>query len=248
MHLELSKSCGENWANMTSTEQNCRFCAVCSREVVDFSKMSDEKILQFIRQNPEKTCGRFHPKQLNRTLYTPRLGKRTGLMAIAASLATVLSAQQIDKAVAPSIGSDTALHGDNEPQRNDSDRSKQDSLREISGKILDEFYEPLIGASIRVQGTHYGAVADYSGRFLLKVPVDTLRQHPLVLQADFIGYKSATLVMPDKIYDENLSFEMNLKVALTAEEAKMFVLGGYTVIKHPRIHRFKNIIRSIFNK
>ena len=42
--------------------------------------------------------------------------------------------------------------------------------RTISGKVTDEFGEPLIGASVLVKGTSSGTVTDIDGSYSLSVP------------------------------------------------------------------------------
>lgn len=48
--------------------------------------------------------------------------------------------------------------------------SAQDST--VTGKVVDENGEPVIGASIIVKGTTVGTVTDYDGNFMLEVPAD----------------------------------------------------------------------------
>lgn len=47
-------------------EQQGAFCKVCSKVVVDFSKMSDEEVIAYLeKKKEEKTCGRFKASQLS---------------------------------------------------------------------------------------------------------------------------------------------------------------------------------------
>ena len=66
-HLSIPKPCHENWLDMT-VEGKGRHCRICSKTVMDFTKMPAEKAIEIIAQkNSEKICGRFRPGQLGNT-------------------------------------------------------------------------------------------------------------------------------------------------------------------------------------
>jgi TonB-linked SusC/RagA family outer membrane protein len=54
----------------------------------------------------------------------------------------------------------------------------------VKGVVLDENKEPLIGASVKIVGTHKGTITDLDGKFKLKVPQGSR------LLISFVGYKS----------------------------------------------------------
>ena len=58
----------------------------------------------------------------------------------------------------------------------------------ISGKVVDENGEPIIGANIVVKGTTIGIITDINGEFTLQVPSDQS-----ILEISYIGYKSAEI-------------------------------------------------------
>lgn len=70
--LSIDEPCLENWADMSQTEQGA-FCAVCQKEVIDFSDKTSSEIAAFFSQKKEKTCGRFLKSQLEETyvIYPP---------------------------------------------------------------------------------------------------------------------------------------------------------------------------------
>lgn len=65
-------------------------------------------------------------------------------------------------------------------------------VKTISGIIVDENGEPVIGASIAVQGTGNGAITDMDGKFTLSAPEAS------ILTISFIGYKTVELPANDK--------------------------------------------------
>ena len=45
--IYIPKPCHEDWNTMTPTQQG-KFCSACSKEVIDFSLMSDNQILIYL--------------------------------------------------------------------------------------------------------------------------------------------------------------------------------------------------------
>ena len=54
----------------------------------------------------------------------------------------------------------------------------------VTGQVLDENNQPVIGASILVKGTSKGAATDVDGRFTVQAP-----SRESVLKVTFIGYQ-----------------------------------------------------------
>ena len=64
LKLKIEKPCHENWDEMTPNEQG-RFCSHCTKNVIDFSKKSNEEVLSFFlnRQKSEHLCIRINQEQ-----------------------------------------------------------------------------------------------------------------------------------------------------------------------------------------
>lgn len=61
--LSIPEPCSESWDAMQPREQG-RFCAACAKEVIDFTEMSEEDLLQFfLRQKGQPVCGRLRKEQ-----------------------------------------------------------------------------------------------------------------------------------------------------------------------------------------
>lgn len=60
--------CHEDWNAMTdseTSEERGRHCDVCSKVVVDFTKMSDAEMIDYLQQHTkQKICGHFRNEQL----------------------------------------------------------------------------------------------------------------------------------------------------------------------------------------
>ncbi len=64
--LHIPKPCHQDWNEMTPTQQGA-FCRSCQKEVIDFTAMTDDEVLQFLNKNNEKKlCGKATASQVNR--------------------------------------------------------------------------------------------------------------------------------------------------------------------------------------
>ena len=71
IQLSIPKPCHEDWNAMTPAASG-RFCASCSKEVIDFSDMSDAQLIQFFKEPRGSVCGRFQQQQLAAELVIPK--------------------------------------------------------------------------------------------------------------------------------------------------------------------------------
>ena len=71
MKVHVAEPCHENWNNMSPRDQG-RFCGSCEKMVVDFSKMTDQELIQHLSQSNRGICGRFKNDQLNRPIEMPK--------------------------------------------------------------------------------------------------------------------------------------------------------------------------------
>lgn len=69
--------------------------------------------------------------------------------------------------------------------------SAQDG-RKVTGHVVDDTNEPLIGASILVVGTSTGVITDLDGNFSIVVPSGAT-----TLQISYVGYETMTVPIPD---------------------------------------------------
>jgi hypothetical protein len=87
--ITIPKPCHANWSEMTPTQQGA-FCGSCNKEVIDFTKMTDEEIQNyFLHKNQNKTCGHFRKEQIHRicislpdSIFTKRLSNWKKFMAV----------------------------------------------------------------------------------------------------------------------------------------------------------------------
>lgn len=65
LNLSIPQPCHENWQQMTPQDHG-RHCSACQKVVVDFTAMSDQQVLDYMRQATSSVCGRFNNDQLNK--------------------------------------------------------------------------------------------------------------------------------------------------------------------------------------
>lgn len=61
MNLQISKSCNENWDAMDPLEKG-RMCAICQKQVFDFTKSTAVEVKKQYQEQNSKLCGRITPK------------------------------------------------------------------------------------------------------------------------------------------------------------------------------------------
>lgn len=73
-------------------------------------------------------------------------------------------------------------------------------IKQITGRVVDEKNEPLIGVNIRVEGTDDGTVTDLDGKYVIKASMGS------VLSFTYIGYISSYVKIVDKnVYNIQMS-------------------------------------------
>lgn len=85
------------------------------------------------------------------------------------------------------------------------------TVKQITGKVIDERNEPLIGVNIMIEGTGDGAITDLDGKYSIKAPLNS------VVSFTYIGYTSSYI----KVTDKNV---YNVQMSANVEELKEVVV------------------------
>lgn len=64
MQVQIHDPCHENWNQMSMTDKG-RFCISSSKELIDFSMMTNHQILNQISKSSGGICSHFNKEQLN---------------------------------------------------------------------------------------------------------------------------------------------------------------------------------------
>ena len=246
--LHIPAPCHEKWSAMTPVRHDCRHCATCDRQIVDFTMKTDAQMLEYLHRNQGKICGKFRPDQLNRSLITPQAEtvNRRSAWRMAASFTTLLMVQ-------PSFAQKADTSDDIEQSASHNCRiplkvitPTEDSIRTISGRITDAMGEPMAGVPIRVIGQENSWIrSGENGSFMFKVPLRLAQRGPLELEVAFDGFTQG-VKLPATIAQEDLaipirqieSIELMGEIVRTKPE---IVYRKLTPVEHIR-----SIIRKMF--
>jgi hypothetical protein len=183
--LYIPTPCHEDWNKMTPTQQG-KFCASCNKQVVDFSLMSDNQILNFLSHQSGKLCGRFDAEQLQRPLVETKIKKKKSWwMALTMPLLFLFDRSDAQKfaskqkhRIVQSIDTSFTTVGAVAVIVNE---------RIITGKVVDENNNPLAYASVIQKGFIGGTTTDSLGNFSIKV---NSYDDSIILIASYVGYSS----------------------------------------------------------
>lgn len=211
--VSVPQPCSQSWDSM-SPEGAGRFCGSCNKVVVDFTRLSDNQIVEILSDTSRKYCGHFNTTQLDRIM-------------VAEKPATYLLPAMVITALLVAGGSVTVVSAaTNIPVT--------DTANYITGVVADKSGNPLQGATIMFKGTRTGVLADYFGNYKLAIPPE-LKGKDLTLVFAFIGFK--TVEMP---VTANYEEGQPVKVQLNDQDNR---LTGELVIVH-KLTRWQKVKRT----
>lgn len=183
--LSIKRPCSENFEKFTKTEQG-GFCESCCKEVIDFSKMSDNELLNYFNTSNGKTCGRFNVSQLKTYELTHSIKKSETKSFIKYSLMgfSLVSLLSINNGYSQKKTKDKfhVLSKSNEV-KNDSIALKDTNF--LTGVITDNKGEPLIGVNVYIKGTKKGTITDFDGNYSFSKDII---KDDTVLVASYLGF------------------------------------------------------------
>lgn len=217
--LQIPKPCSEDWNQMTPVDKG-RFCAVCEKEVHDFSFYTKHELVQHLKREG-KVCGRVPVQLIDTNLKDTDLFsgiKLNGIVAAAINLVvltTTATATGQEKVTTEQTAKKVA-----KIKRLESEKSNpvfySETKRILKGQVCDVEDIPLPGAAVVIEGTNCSVGTDYEGKFQLEVP-DEFEKNKIIIQ--FIGMETQRI----KIID----FDKPLYVSLKDDTENM--MGEFVV-------------------
>lgn len=190
LSLSIDKPCSEKWEHFPSTSLG-GFCNACNKQVTDFTKMSDEEILDFfITHSPAQSCGRFRPDQLKGYTARTNFVANSSLQVVQAGVLGLLLFFVSKPGYPKSIVEKTAIHFVQLPNSGPKD-SSGGLGKMIQGTVKDEYNEPLAGVNIYLKGTTVGTATDATGNF--KFPQELSEGDILIF--NYIGFETKEYVV-----------------------------------------------------
>ena len=83
---------------------------------------------------------------------------------------------------------------------------EQAQIIKVSGQVVDQDGEPLIGATVRVKGSQTGSVTDIDGNFQLDAPANG------TLVVSYVGYKDSEIAVRGRAVIEKIQLESDSQV------------------------------------
>ena len=177
INISIPNPCQENWETMNISEKG-KFCALCQKNIIDFTTSSDREILQYYNQN-SKICGRFHSSQIDRNLILPK-EKSSIWLAVTSAIIGFLG-----------LGSQEVYAQESVKTEQTDPKIKEGKIKEtpkntteiITGNVTDG-KAPIPGVNVGIKGTNLQTQTDIDGNYAIGAKKGD------VLVFSFIGYKN----------------------------------------------------------
>jgi hypothetical protein len=229
--LNLSNPCSEKWETFSPTDRGA-FCSACSKEVLDFTSMSDQQIIDYFKTRPKNTCGKFRPDQFKHyQIQSDSINPgwklwKAGLVAIALASVTKPSSAQEKKL---KLTTEQTL---NKTLR--SDYTVAQKTFDVTGIVYDENNSPMPGLTVVQYGTSIQTYTDVNGKFLF-----TGLSSGDTLAFMFIGFQSQLKIVSD-------STEMVIHMAPDMTQLGGIAVGGVTATNKISFRRWWWRLKGLF--
>jgi len=184
--LKLNKACSEKWENMKPNEKGS-FCDVCSKNVIDFTQLSQLEISKKIQNSKGDVCARLTKKQLETPLIDFEIQKKYNLpysniaasLLLASTLVVGHTAYAQNEKAPTEFLQTTNLSSKSNIKRNQSKPTitSSDDFITFKGKVnTQKGGKPVENAKI-IFVTVQKVLSTYSlkdGSFSLEIPVDLI--------------------------------------------------------------------------
>jgi hypothetical protein len=210
--IAIEKPCDQSWQQMT-VESNGRYCGHCCKTVVDFTRMSNEEIIQYLSAG-EHVCGRFENYQFNSlnnylAIKNERHSSWKGLLA---GLSLMLALPSTKTEAKPRY---QILQMPIDSKRNAKTAETDSTLTTIvQGTIIDRGDKtPIPGVTVTIKGSPKGTVTNVAGKFVLDSKIGD------VLVVTFVGYERQEILVRE--CDQRINLELQENTQMLGEPVMM---------------------------
>lgn len=188
--IKIAEPCHENWDKMLEEEKG-RFCLSCQKAVVDFSRMTNEDIINYFEQNAgKKVCGRISKHQHNtpisnyRKVITPWFNKYVAGFLMAVGFYNPAKGQTTN-----AVPEQHMMKGEMVAMP-----VKQTNKKlVVTGRVLAyDTKKGLIGAVVSINGSDIKTKTDKNGSYSISVP-ERFQNSNLQLVVSHEGYSDAVI-------------------------------------------------------
>lgn len=212
--VHLNTPCHEDWDIMTEVKKG-KFCASCSKTVVDFTLMSDQQIIDYIANQKRNTCGHFKTDQLSRDLI-PEKNKNLNLFQKVLAISVFIFQLFPREGLAQRVKKATPIE-----TISTKDSTLKKTIQEHTGILKGRVFasrQPLPVQDVRVEfvGTSHYAYTDTNGVYTLEIP-DSLLKHGFSLKLSALGYKTQIIEITENEIGNILFHQLDELVVVTTK-------------------------------
>ncbi len=234
--ISVKEPCSENFESFKATP-NGGFCGSCEKEVIDFTRLSDEELIEYFNTSSNETCGRFKKTQLKS--YEPMITKTSNQSFVSRGIAVMSFSLLSLCAINTMQAQDTASNSESTQKELTMTLGTPMVIGDVmienyrvSGTVLDEENLPLPGVNVVLKGTAEGTQTDFDGKF----------EFPRALEIDdvlvfsYIGYGKKEYTITEsasETIDITIQFDLS-DVELMGE----IVVGGAYKTKRNIFQKF----------
>jgi hypothetical protein len=214
IQLSIPKPCSKKWENFEATA-NGSYCNSCQKNVIDFTRASNEQIILFLSEHPN-TCGRFRERQL--TIYSelPQTKITPGFMLLRAGAIGALLFFFSSPASAQIIQEKVKTEEVARPKKSEGVLMNVKEIEhQVKGAVASkEDGAPLPGVNVWLQNSEIGTVTDAQGQFEFPRKL----KEGDVLLFSFIGMMTEEFKVPKQIKG-SLDIKMDCEFVTLGEVA-----------------------------
>lgn len=238
LSLSINNPCAEKWEGFTPTQEG-GFCQSCQKNVVDYTRMSDEQVLIMLKNTSGKICGRLRVDQMKEYIVKPSSSGRFSFKWMQTALVSILLL----------LTEKYGIAGDIKPMQEVEFIHYKDQIQVkattdghiVQGTVMDKASkEALPGVNVLLKGSNIGTVTDIDGFF--KFPKKL--QEGDVLVFSFIGLETKEYKIPKKA-PEVIEIPMDVLAMRCVIMGELSTDEVYTA-KPSGIMRLWQKIKSIF--
>jgi hypothetical protein len=178
--VSIPENCVQSWDEMSPNGKG-RHCQFCSKTVIDFSMMSEQKIIEYLKTNKGNLCGRFTENQLKQPLLDDskhwsfsHLKALLGLIVL--SISKPIFPQDTTKIEQKVLNTQTP--------HNPVDTVVAKIQHKLIGQVVDSNHVGYNNAILFLINSPLYTRTDYNGNFELSIP-DSMINQPIILKVHY---------------------------------------------------------------
>lgn len=228
--IKIENPCHEKWDEMTTNQQG-KFCSVCSKNVVDFTGYSDKKLVQYLASSKVSICGRVDNNQLNKVItFKERRDFQPRYSILVAGLTLLISTGVYSQTYINNEVINTEISNSKTNLIKPSVQSTQVS-NILRGKVIDSSSnEGLAFVNIYIAGTNYMARTNWEGEFQIIISDYEAMKDIIEVNVRYVGYEDYNMSI------QKNNFPVNEMVTIKMNNEEHYDSRGEVVITTRTVH------------